>query len=140
MLSFKIKTSGVDLKKLDLRKPLQKLVNRLTEYAYVVMRFEEAPEKTGRLKGSIKRRKRGLEGEVSVGVPYAIYVELGTMPHEIRPVHAKALRFTTEAGEVVFTKLVRHPGTKPNPFIKRTMERTSKQLPKEWVKIWEAIK
>lgn len=140
MLSFKVETSGVNLSKLDLERSLQRLIDRLIEYAYGIMRFDETPERTGHLKGSIKRRKRELKGEISVGIPYAIYVEFGTVPHEIRPVRARALRFVTEAGEVVFTKLVRHPGTKPNPFIKRTMERTAKQLEKEWVKIWEAIK
>ena len=139
MLSFKVETSGVNLNKLDLGKSLQRLIDCLTEYAYGIMRFDETPERTGHLKGSIKRRKRELKGEISVGVPYTIYIEFGTAPHEIRPAHARALRFTTEAGEVIFTKLVRHPGTKPNPFLKRTMERTAKQLEKEWVNIWEAI-
>lgn len=42
-----------------------------------------------------------------------IFFEEGTKPHIIRPVKAKFLHFfIEETGEEVFTKLVRHPGTK----------------------------
>lgn len=78
----------------------------------------------------------------------SIYLEMGTKPHEIRPVRANALRFKTptipnvigiKAGvtkkgqryerykraeqEVVFTKRVHHPGTKKIPFMKASADR-----------------
>ncbi|MGB9672381.1 MAG: HK97 gp10 family phage protein [Candidatus Norongarragalinales archaeon] len=83
---------------------LRKSGERLAE----LMR-ERAPVRTGRLRQSITVR---LEtGKVTVGptVSYAPYVEYGTKPHIIRPVHAKALAFEV-GGTLVFAKLVHHPG------------------------------
>lgn len=59
---------------------------------------------------------------VGTDVPYAIYVHEGTRPHLIRPRRpGGALRFTV-GGQVVFAKYARHPGTKPNPFLRRAVE------------------
>lgn len=44
----------------------------------------------------------------------------GTRPHQIRPVRAQALRFTT-GGRIVFAKLVNHPGTQPNDFLGKAL-------------------
>lgn len=48
--------------------------------------------------------------------PYAVFHHEGTRPHVIRPVRAKALRFTV-GRVVVFAKKVNHPGTRPNRFL-----------------------
>jgi hypothetical protein len=48
---------------------------------------------------------------------YAPYVELGTAPHEIRPVNARVLA-NAKTGQF-FGTLVHHPGTKANPFMER---------------------
>jgi len=125
VISIQITTSGLKIESLQMRPVIKQFIRELTEYAYVIMRFEKAPKRTGRLRRSIKRRKHGYTGEVTVGVPYAAYVEFGTRPHVIRPVRARALRFKV-GGDVVFAKLVHHPGTKPNPFMRRTAERTLK--------------
>lgn len=45
-----------------------------------------------------------------------IYVVSGTRPHVIRPVRARALRFTV-GGRVVFARVVHHPGTEANNFL-----------------------
>lgn len=83
---------------------LRKSGERLAE----VMR-EKAPVRTGRLRQSITTRIE--TGKVTVGptASYAPYVEYGTKPHIIRPVHAKALAFEV-GGSLVFAKLVHHPG------------------------------
>ena len=52
-----------------------------------------------------------------VMLKYGLYVEFGTQPHEIRPVNAKALKFKV-GGNDVFAKVVQHPGTRPQPFIR----------------------
>lgn len=54
--------------------------------------------------------------EVFARAKHAIYVELGSRPHEIRPRRAKALRFTIGT-RVVFAKRVWHPGTAPTRFL-----------------------
>lgn len=45
------------------------------------------------------------------------FLEYGTQPHVIEPVRAKALRFEID-GEVIFAKLVHHPGTRPLGFVR----------------------
>jgi hypothetical protein len=61
-----------------------------------------------------------FRGRVSVNHPAALFVTLGTRPHQIRPVRAKALRFTV-GGRVVFATLVHHPGNKPNDFLVKSL-------------------
>jgi hypothetical protein len=62
-----------------------------------------------------------MRGHVSAGgrrAPYAQYVENGTPPHDIKPKGGKTLRFEV-AGEVLFRKVVHHPGTAERPFMAR---------------------
>lgn len=54
-----------------------------------------------------------LNSSLSNRAPYFLYFIEGTSPHEIRPQFASALRFQVGT-DVVFTKLVNHPGTKPS--------------------------
>ena len=89
------------------------------------------PVDTGRLRNSIKVRADG-EGLVIWMVEYGKFIEFGTPPHIIRPKNKKALRF--EVGKVarlsgkksgkniVFAKEVKHPGSRPNPFIRNTIQ------------------
>lgn len=92
----------------------------------------EAPRRTGNLGRSIRLgRVSATEAETIAGANYAIYVHEGTRPHEIRPRNKKALAFPANSGsatlggrvrsggKVRFAKRVRHPGTKPNPFMLR---------------------
>jgi HK97 gp10 family phage protein len=83
----------------------------------------------GRLRESIKFRKRaGISGvalEFGSDVPYASFVEDGTPPHLILPRRASMLRFESRSGETVYSPYVHHPGTKPNPFARRAVERMS---------------
>ena len=86
------------------------------------------PVDTGRLKNSIKKNVKGNIILISM-MDYALYVEFGTAPHIIRPVNAKALhwkqRGTGPRGgatvDDVFAKVVYHPGTAPQPFIRNTL-------------------
>lgn len=119
-----------------LKQSIFTFLDELTRFALEEMR-RRAPERTGKLRGSIKRRLSlaRLEGEIAPTVPYAVYVEYGTRAHMIRPVRASALRFEVE-GEVVFAKLVRHPGTKPQPFVRETAEEVERQVPSIWNKVW----
>lgn len=78
-----------------------------------------APVDTARLRNSIKFKVVGNEIIISM-VGYAVYVEFGTPPHLIRPKNAKALHWKSGKKDV-FAKVVHHPGTRPNPFIRTTL-------------------
>lgn len=56
-------------------------------------------------------------GDLDDSVPHARFHHDGTRPHQIRPVRAKMLRFTVAGGQVVFARVVNHPGTKANPYL-----------------------
>lgn len=77
------------------------------------------------------------DGEASVQAlaPYAMYVVKGTAPHEIRPVNASVLAFMV-GGRMVFTPLVRHPGTKPNPFMQRAVEDARSKVEETFAELW----
>ncbi|MDQ0761978.1 hypothetical protein [Streptomyces canus] len=81
----------------------------------------EAPGSMGSyISWKVQEGPRGLEGVIVCDHPAVHYVLSGTRPHLIRPRRAKALRFEV-GGEVVFTRLVRHPGTRPNNFLARAL-------------------
>lgn len=63
---------------------------------------------------------KGLQGVIVCDHPAVRFVLDGTRPHIIRPRRARALRFEA-GGRVVFSKLVHHPGTRPNDFFARAL-------------------
>jgi hypothetical protein len=73
------------------------------------------------IRAQIRRGPGGeFQGVINVRHPAALYVVGGTRPHVIRPVRARALRFTI-GGQVVYAKAVFHPGTKPNDFLRQAL-------------------
>ena len=81
----------------------------------------EAPVKSGILRAGIHSKISPFNGKVESTTSYGIFVHEGTSPHIIRPVKKKALYWKGAAHPV---KLVHHPGTKANPFMKRGAERS----------------
>lgn len=79
----------------------------------------EAPVKTGTLRKSIVLDK----GRVLAKAPHGLYVHEGTKPHVIRARRAPVLAFRGRDGQMVFRRSVNHPGNKPNPFLRRGMQR-----------------
>lgn len=80
---------------------------------------------TGRLRASGRIEYSGFftfrpKAKIVFDVDYAQFVNDGTRPHTIRPKKAKALRFVV-GGQVVYAKLVHHPGTKARPFLDRAL-------------------
>lgn len=88
--------------------------------------------KTGNLGRSIHIQSVTATGaSVQAGARYAGFIEFGTRPHEIRPVHGKVLAWPTSSsdrrltgsarktvkGGWTFAKVVHHPGTKAYPFL-----------------------
>lgn len=86
---------------------------------------DDAPERSGRLKGAIAPdpvRRTGpwsVESGVSVRVPYAAAVHEGARPHVIRPRRAAVLSFYwPKVGRQVFFRRVNHPGNAAQPFLR----------------------
>ena len=103
------------------------LVERLAEIAYFEA-FYGAPWKSGNLARSIVKEVEDDHAVIRVLARYGIYVVAGTAPHVIRPAGASCLAFRAKSGDMVFTRLVRHPGTKPNPFLEEAAEKTRGQV------------
>jgi hypothetical protein len=73
-------------------------------------------DRTGETRGSIhKRRGGGLSGVVSAHGA-AVFLENGTRAHPITAKNGKMLRFMVN-GSPRFARSVRHPGTRPRPFM-----------------------
>jgi hypothetical protein len=77
--------------------------------------------KTGKLRASIHIRhiSRASGHSVSIGsdLSYAFMHHEGTKPHVITPAPGKTtLRFSSKA-RIIHTKVVMHPGTKPNRYL-----------------------
>ena len=112
----------------------KKLIERLADITYAAA-FYRAPWKTGKLASSIVKQVSRDEASVEALAPYAAFVVKGTAPHEIRPVNASVLAFEA-GGRMVFTPLVRHPGTKPNPFMEKAAEDTRSKAREVFDDLW----
>jgi len=90
----------------------------------------EAPYDQGRLRRSIRVDSRIYNNySIITGTwdenlaPHGIYVLTGTKPHEIRPRSKKALAWDGMPTDYP-VMVVNHPGTKPNDFLGRGLQRT----------------
>lgn len=96
---------------------------------YVEFARDEAPVKTGKFAKGIRWRsfQKGDNVGFTVSTPQPLgrFIIEGTKPHIITPKGSGyPLRFYWEKmGRVVHFYSVNHPGTKPNPFTKRALER-----------------
>jgi hypothetical protein len=138
---FEVEVScrGLELSVVSERFPVEiasKLIERLAQETEAAM-FFEAPWRSGKLAQSINRQVEGISAKVSPLVPYAMYVEMGTSPHEIRPIHSSVLAFKSTDGKLIFSSLVNHPGTKANPFMHRTAEQIKRKVPAIFASIWQ---
>jgi hypothetical protein len=81
--------------------------------------------RTGALRKNIRGYHLGnFTGQyvvIMADVPYALLHHQGTKPHIIRPNDTNGvLVFNGSRGRVV-TTMVRHPGTRPNPYLSRQL-------------------
>jgi hypothetical protein len=76
--------------------------------------------RTGALRKSIRgyhlSNQTGHYLGITASKPYALMHHEGTKPHVILPKNGRLLRFS-RGTQVIFTEMVRHPGTKPNRFL-----------------------
>ncbi len=59
-------------------------------------------------------------------------------PHEIRPRFASVLRFQVGT-DVIFTKLVNHPGTKPSDLLEQVKKSTEQEIPRFFEEAWDEV-
>jgi hypothetical protein len=78
------------------------------------------PVDTGFLKNSINYRIIHNGAEIGMA-PYAVYVEFGTAPHIITPKKKGGTLHWKSDNKDVFAKKVNHPGTRPQPFIRPSL-------------------
>jgi hypothetical protein len=97
------------------------------------------PLKTGFLRESITSSPTPSGFTVYPTARYAGFVDKGTSPHTIFPSGARALRFETAWGGVIFAKHVQHPGTRPTFFIQRTADAVIPKLAEQLRSILERV-
>jgi hypothetical protein len=137
VIEFNVTSSGTELNELaqKLSGPLkQKLIQRVTDVAFASA-FWGAPVKTGYLASTVYKQVSDGEGVVGVAASYARVVVEGSAPHEIRPANGGVLAFMI-AGKMVFTPIVHHPGTKPNPFMQNALEETKSKVDVTFAELW----
>jgi hypothetical protein len=133
MIEFQVSTSGLEFDEVTKKlsgKLREKLVERLVDVAFAAA-FWGAPVKSGYLASTVYKDK----GIVGAAASYATAVEFGTAPHEIRPVNSGVLAFEV-AGKMVFTPLVHHPGTRANPFMKRSLDEALVKVDSVFANLW----
>jgi hypothetical protein len=130
-------TMSKGLPPLKSRMLITQVVGILTQSA-----LEEAPERQGELKQGIQERVDSpYSGHIDFQAPHTPFVYYGTKPHIILPKFAlrssakeigggsATLRFQI-GGRVLYRKFVRHPGTRPNRFIDRAVDRSQPAVAK----------
>jgi len=142
-MSFSVEVSTRGLEFADVVQKLsgpvkQKLVERLVDVAWA-QAFWNAPRRTGKLASTIVKQVRDGEAAIEVLAPYAMYVVKGTRPHIIRPVNASVLAFQSAGGKMVFTRLVHHPGTKPNPWMQKAAEYARSKAEETFAELWQEM-
>lgn len=85
----------------------------------------ESPVKHGRLQGSFQLSQEGLGWRIWTDVHYALAVHEGTGPRMIYPKDKQALYWPGADHPV---KSVSHPGTKANPYVTRSIDRTGQRV------------
>jgi hypothetical protein len=68
------------------------------------------------------QRYGGLTAVIGSDNRIALMHHQGTRPHIIMPRRAQTLRFYSR-GRIVYSKLVHHPGTKPNRYLTDNLRR-----------------
>jgi HK97 gp10 family phage protein len=96
-----------------------------------------APVDRGLLRNRITStiRNNEITGRVEVKSNYGVFVHEGTKPHLIQPRNKKILawsprKFSAKGRKIktniIFAKLVNHPGTKANPFLRKAVDKENK--------------
>lgn len=95
-----------------------------------------SPVKTGNLRRTIRPGRASAAGFENIATAgYAAPVEFGSAPHRIVPRRRKVLRFKV-GGADVFAKVVNHPGSRAQPFMRPGIEKVVRDIGAVIVKAW----
>lgn len=140
MITVEVTETGVSLSKVasDMPKLAKTILKKAVSTAKT--RAEElTPVRTGLMRQSWYVTEQGdFDSALSNRAPYFLYFIEGTSPHEIRPRFASVLRFQVGT-DVVFTKLVNHPGTKPSDLLEQVKKGTEQEIPRFFEEAWEEV-
>jgi hypothetical protein len=100
---------------------------------------ELTPVRTGSMRQSWYVTEQGdLNSASSNRAPCSLYFIEGTSPHEIRPRFASVLRFQSGT-DVVFTKLLNHPSTKPSDLLEQVKKGAEQEIPRFFGEAWDEV-
>jgi hypothetical protein len=140
LITIEVTETGLSLSKVasDMPKLAKSMLKKSVDFAKE--RAEQlTPVHTGLMKQSWYVTSQGdLESALSNKAPYFLYFIEGTSPHQIQPRFASVLRFQGGSG-VVFTKLVNHPGTKPNDLLGQARVATEAEIPRFFEEAWNEV-
>jgi hypothetical protein len=140
LICVEVTEAGVSLGKVASDMPVLAKAMLKKAFGYAKGRAEElTPVRTGLMKQSWYVTEQGdLNIALSNRAPYFLYFIEGTSPHEIRPRFASALCFKV-GDEVVFARLVNHPGTKPSDLLLQVKKGTEQETPRFFAQAWDEV-
>lgn len=140
MINIEVTETGVSLNKAASDMPkLAKVISKKT-VDYAKTRAEQlTPVRSGLMQKSwYVTEQSNLEYTLSNRAPYFLYFIEGTSPHEIRPRFASVLRFQS-GSDLVFTRLINHPGTKPHDLLKQVKASVEAEIPRFFRESWDEV-
>jgi HK97 gp10 family phage protein len=137
MSEIKVKIEGLDDLARAFAKAPEETLNQISDAVKKSARsiqsaaLKEAPVNKRSGGGNLRQNIRThmltkTKAEIVSNAPYSLFVEEGTSPHIISVRNKKVLA-NKRAGEF-YGKTVRHPGTKPNPFMHRALEKSMARI------------
>lgn len=144
MIDIDVKITGLDVLRNGLENAPRETVNEVSKAVQKSLHtirnvsLREAPVNKGGGGGNLRQKistpimKTKLSGKIVSQATYSAYVHEGTRPHIIRPKrigykgHPGGLA-NKRSGWGVYNK-VKHPGTAPNPFFKRAVEKSKPRI------------
>lgn len=140
MITVEVTETGLSLSKVasDMPKLAKSMLKKSVDFAKE--RAEQlTPVRTGLMRQSwYVTEQSNLNSVLSNRAPYFLYFIEGTSPHEIRPRFASVLRFQIGT-DLVFTKLVNHPGTKPSDLLEQVEKNTEQEIPRFFAEAWNEV-
>ena len=140
MITVEVTEIGVSLSKVASDMPRLAKAILKKAFTHAKGRAEQlTPVRSGLMRQSWYVTDQGdLNIALSNRTPYFLYFIERTSPHEIRPRFSPVLRFQSGT-DVVFTKLVNHPGTKPSDLLEQVKKSTEQEIPRFFAEAWDEV-